>query len=128
MPSEVSTTPELPTTTEAATTEGGPNCGGRGALITIDVSSNTTILTTSVNSAYATWTRTDKANFASYKKRIEVIIWGTEFTTIDAKLSQIVTVFTGYAPAGSASETLVLSIEISGWGSVGQFCDCQNKA
>ncbi|KAH7709277.1 hypothetical protein AAVH_23458, partial [Aphelenchoides avenae] len=49
-------------------------------LITRDTSSNTTGLTTAVNAAYAAWSRTDKANFAGYKKRIENILWNDTLT------------------------------------------------
>ncbi|KAH7716221.1 hypothetical protein AAVH_16346 [Aphelenchoides avenae] len=120
-------TSEAPETTVATTTDGaGSGCSERGGLITIDFSSNTTVLTSSVNTAYATWTRNEKANFASYKKRIETIIWGVEFSSVESKLTQITTVFTGYAPAGTTSYTLVMNIEITGWGTVQQFCDCQN--
>ena len=115
--------------TEEPSTEGVTtdlSCVKRGPLITIGTGCNCTTLTDSVNAAYGTWTRTDKANFASYKKRIETLIWGNEYPLVSDKLSQIVTVFTGYAPAGSTSETLVMGIQITGWGNVKKFCDCQN--
>jgi len=122
-------------TTTAATTTVAPTtavskCASRPDLIVIDTGANVTCLTTSVNTVYNTWSRTDKANFASYKKRIESAIWGTEFNTPAAKLQQISTVFSGYAPAGSAASVQVMSIQITCkavvWGTVADFCGCQS--
>jgi len=129
-PAALSTVAESEATSVAPTTgASGPVCSKRPELIVIDTGANVTCLTTSVNTVYATWSRTDKANFASYKKRIESAIWGTEFDTPDAKLKQISTVFTGYAPAGSAASVQVMSITITCkavvWGTVGDFCGCQ---
>jgi hypothetical protein len=128
------TTPAVETTVEATTVvpttvASGPVCSKRPDLIVIDSGANVTCLTTSVNTVYNTWSRTDKANFASYKKRIESAIWGSEFNDVESKLKQISTVFTGYAPSGSAASVQVMSITITCkavvWGTVGDFCGCQ---
>ncbi|KAH7713627.1 beta-1,4-endoglucanase [Aphelenchoides avenae] len=99
-------------------------CTTRPQLITVVKASNQTTLTNSIDAAYNTWTRNDKANFAAYKKRIENIIWGTQYPTPAAKLVQIEAVISGFAPAGSASATLVNAIKITNFGTMAEFIKC----
>lgn len=78
------TTTALATTTTPATTTTtlptGVKCANIDDLIKKDASTNSTLLTTALNEAYATWSRTDKANFVAYKKRIEIILWNNTLT------------------------------------------------
>ena len=108
------------------TTTADLSCVKRGPLITIGSGCNCTKLTDSVNAAFVTWPRSDKSNFNSYKKRIETLIWGNEFPATTDKIAQIVTVFNGCSTPGTSTYTLVMGIEITGWGNVKKFTDCQN--
>ncbi|KAH7704617.1 hypothetical protein AAVH_28199 [Aphelenchoides avenae] len=114
------------TTVEASTAEADLSCVKRGPLITIGSGCNCTTLTDSVNAAFNTWPRGDKANFNSYKKRIETLIWGNEYPATSDKIAQIVTVFNGCSTPGTSTYTLVMGTEITGWGNVKKFTDCQN--
>ncbi|KAH7724041.1 hypothetical protein AAVH_08479 [Aphelenchoides avenae] len=110
----------------ASTAEDELSCVKRGPLITMDFGCNCTKLTDGVNAAYATWPRTDKANFAACKKRNETLIWGNEYPATTDKIAQIVTVFSGCSTPGTSTYTLVMGTEITGWGNVKKFTDCQN--
>ncbi|KAH7707327.1 hypothetical protein AAVH_25439 [Aphelenchoides avenae] len=123
------TTTATTTTTVPPTTTTVGGCAVRASLIAIDPASNTTVLTTAINNAFATWSRTDKANFNAYKKRIEDIIFtNNEFPTLETKLQAITDVLKGYAPDGSAQQQLVYAVQIASWGTIADFVACGTTA
>lgn len=77
------TTALATTTTPVSTTTALPTsgkCASIDSLIRKDLATNSTPLTTALDEAYATWSRTDKANFAGYKKRVESLLWNDTLT------------------------------------------------
>ncbi|KAH7695063.1 hypothetical protein AAVH_37883 [Aphelenchoides avenae] len=102
----------------------GPDCAQVASFITIDTATNTTILTSAINSTFSTWSRTDRGNFNPYKKRIETLIWGNEYTTTSDKLEQIVDVLEGYAPQDTYAYNQVTSIQIGTWGTIMDLMNC----
>ncbi|KAH7711991.1 hypothetical protein AAVH_20672 [Aphelenchoides avenae] len=113
------------TTASVTTTSVGDKCPQRPSLIAIDESSNSTALTDSLNIAYNAWTRNSKANFNMYKKRVETIIYGNEYSAVEAKVALIADVLHGYAPEGSTYRDEVMTIIIVGWGTVEEFVACE---
>ncbi|KAH7713252.1 hypothetical protein AAVH_19419 [Aphelenchoides avenae] len=124
-----SSTSKKPTaTTKKPTTTSPSSCMRRGELITVRKACNCTIFTDSINAAYAKFPHDDKANFASYKKRIEHACFTNQIPTIPKKLKEIATVINGCAPVGSHTHRLVMDIQISSFGKMKHFVDCQNAS
>ncbi|KAI6222253.1 hypothetical protein M3Y95_00965300 [Aphelenchoides besseyi] len=109
-----SSTSALPESTPAQ-----GECDARDELIVIS-SSNTTVLTTYINQAYATWSESYQAQFVGYKKRVETLIWSS--ITVSEKLTQISQVLGNYAT--DERQTTLEAVQIASWGTVGQFCEC----
>lgn len=61
-------------TTSTSTTASAATCDVIESLVQADAANNT-LLTSGINAAWNTWPRSDKANFAAYKKRIENIVY-----------------------------------------------------
>ncbi|KAH7703291.1 hypothetical protein AAVH_29541, partial [Aphelenchoides avenae] len=81
------------------------------------------MLTSGLNAAWNGWSRSDKANFAAYKKRIENVVYNRSVSGAD-KISQVSQILDGYAPDGSAAKDLILAIPFAGWGSLCDFLNC----
>lgn len=91
-------------------------------------SCNCTIFTDSINAAFAKFPHGDKANFDSYKRRIEHVCFTKQFPTVPKKLKEIATVVSGCAPVGSHTHRLVMDIQISNFGKMKHFVECQNAS
>jgi hypothetical protein len=116
---------QKPTTT----TKRVPLCSQLPSLIVISAS-NTTILTTALNNAIATWNATEQANIKGYNKRVQVIIWNpskdVDYDTPREKLIGIATVFSGYT-GNAARKALLYEVSIDSWGgTIKDFVACVN--
>ncbi|KAH7697565.1 hypothetical protein AAVH_29540 [Aphelenchoides avenae] len=99
-------------------------CAGIQRLVQADPANNT-LLTAGINAAWNSWSRSDKANFASYKKRIESIVYDQNPDWDNGiKTEQVSKILDGYAPDGSAAKDLILAIQIAGWGSLCDYLNC----
>ncbi|KAH7703288.1 C-type lectin domain family 4 member F-like protein [Aphelenchoides avenae] len=109
------------TSTTASTTL-TDHCDDAESLVQVDATNNT-VLTAGLNAAWNAWSRSDKANFAAYKRRIENVVYNRSMSGAE-KLSQVSAILDGYAPDGSAAKDLILAIPLTGYGSLCDMLNC----
>jgi len=104
------------------------NCATIASLIYVDVTFNTTILTTSFNKAYANFTNSQRLGANTCKNGVENTIFkNTTYATTQAKLANIRTIYYQYNNNSATNQALVFNIQINGWyGTIGQFVSCIN--
>jgi len=102
------------------------NCQTIGQLITVDITTNTTVLTTSITNYYNNFTASQKLGFNSCFNKVRNAIWNNNaFPTQSSKFTELHTDFLQYNNNSATNQQLVFSIPISGWGgTVGQFVSC----
>ncbi|KAI6193846.1 hypothetical protein M3Y96_01062100 [Aphelenchoides besseyi] len=125
-----STSTSTTTTTTTTTTPAPPKCSTIRDLIVIS-SSNTTIMTDSLNAYYNALNRTERGNFAGYNKRVQTIIWNPRndpnYDSPAEKLKGIAQTLSG-STGNAARKKQLYSALISPWTEkVGYYVNCVNQ-
>jgi hypothetical protein len=118
--STTTTTTTSTTTTKPTTTVPQGDCS---TVFGVNVfTANITILLSSIDKAQQSWSSGNVTQFSGYKLRI--YNYSKNITLTDSqKFNSIKTVFTGFAGSTTLKQ-MVMSIFITGWGTVTQYCAC----
>lgn len=106
--------------------EKSAHCATTKTLIRLR-SDNQTMLTDALDLQWKKWHSISyRSDFKGYLKRIHKIVQGDlEGLTTSQKLVEIAKTLNGFQPMGKFSKEL-MDIEIPNWGTVRDFCTCQN--
>ncbi|KAI1709428.1 hypothetical protein DdX_11215 [Ditylenchus destructor] len=115
----------LATVLSARCVLGAPNCTERSDLISIDPSTNTSVLLVSIQAAYVTWNASVRLGFNTYYNLIRKVHYHTTASE-EEKVDQLIVIFRKYNKNNQQGQKILWNVFIESWGTIEEFVQCGN--